>query len=253
VLPWDQEIFQFPVAEYWPGPLREWGQARSLVRQRLAEWAKEQEVELICSRSKADETALGAALQELGFRYVETSLCAALPHLDRNKLPERRITTRTPEPSEHPALLRIAGSAFRHGRYHADFRFPRTLANRRYEWWLGEALQHPTAGTRVYVVGSSPRPLGFLHVEVAGPTADLRLGAVDPDSETGIAGFHLYLGVLHELAALGVGRVVARISAANVSMVNLYSELGFRFAQPESVLHWHREPSRFLRSLDEAV
>ena len=52
-------------------------------------------------------------------------------------------------------------------------------------------------------------------------------------------GFDLYISVLHELKNLGVRRIVTSISAANTAVMNVYSVLGFRFAHPQIIYHWH--------------
>ena len=157
-----------------------------------------------------------------------------------------------PEDSER--LLSIAGSAFDTGRYHADARLPRLLADARYRFWLANALTRPGAGTRVFAIGEPGRPIGFFHVEVNGDAADLRLGAVDARANPGVAGYALYSGVLFALAAAGVRRVEARCAATNTAVVNLYAALGFRFSSPEIVMHWHSPAAtRLLRTAGSAA
>lgn len=245
-LPWDGEIFGFNVGEYRPGPLGALRSTPSLLRARLASWAAEHDVELIVCCTKGDDTPLRVAVSDLGFRFVETSLRATLPRLGAARLPPCRATVRLAEHADHDALEKIAATSFHHGRYHADPWFPRELADRRYLRWLQGALSDPAAGTHVYVVGPCGNAKGFLHTEVADSVADLRLGAVDPDANPGTAGFSLYLGAMHALAAIGVRSVVARVSATNTAVMNLYAALGFRFSDPEVVLHWHRDPSSHL-------
>ena len=240
-LPWDGEIFGFNVGEYRPGPLGALVATSSLLRARIASWAAEHEVELISCCTEGDDTLLRVAMSDLGFRFVDTSLRATLPRLEAARLPPCRATVRLVEHADHDALERIAATSFHHGRYHADPSFPRELANRRYLQWLRGALSDPAAGRHVYVVGPRGKAKGFLHAEVKDSVADLRLGAVDPETNPGTAGFSLYLGTMHALAELGVRSVVARVSATNTAVMNLYAALGFRFSGPEVVLHWHRE------------
>lgn len=242
-LPWDGEIFGFNVGEYRPGPLEALRSTPSLLRARLASWAAEHDVELIACCTEGDDTRLRVAVSDLGFRFVETSLRATLPRLGAGRLPPCRATVRRAEGADHDALEKIAATSFHHGRYHADPWFPRELADRRYLQWLRSALSDPAAGTHVYVVGPRGGVKGFLHAEVKDSVADLRLGAVDPDINPGTAGFSLFLGTMHALAEIGVRSVVARVSATNTAVLNLYAALGFRFSDPEVVLHWHRDQS----------
>ena len=131
------------------------------------------------------------------------------------------------------------GSAFTLGRYHADPRFPRALADRRYRIWVERALTEPHPGTLVLVIGSEGAPGGFLHAEIDKGVADIRLAAVEA-SAAGIAGPELFRGALHEFASRGATQATARISAANSAVLNIYASLGFRFDEPEIVFHWHR-------------
>jgi hypothetical protein len=137
------------------------------------------------------------------------------------------------------ALERIAGTAFRVGRYHADARFPAAMADLRYRQWVRRALTATDSGDRVYVLGSPGQARGFFHVVVAGELADLRLGAVDTSLDAGIAGFSLYAGTLAALKQIGARQAIAKIQAANTAVMNIYSALGFRFSHPEAVFHWH--------------
>jgi hypothetical protein len=246
-LPWDGEIFGFNVGEYRPGPLEALRSTPSLLRARLASWAVEHDVELIACRTEGDDTRLRVAVSDLGFRFVETSLRVTLPRLRAARLPPCRATVRLAEGADHDALEKIAATSFHHGRYHADPWFPRELADRRYLQWLRGALSDPAAGTHVYVVGPRGSAKGFLHVEVEDAVADLRLGAVDPDTNPGTAGFSLYLGTMHALAEMGVRSVVGRVLATNTAVMNLYAALGFHFSDPEVVQHWHRDQSPDLR------
>jgi hypothetical protein len=63
-------------------------------------------------------------------------------------------------------------------------------------------------------------------------------------------GWDLYVSVLHELRRLRVRKLVTSISVANTAILNLYSMLGFRFAHPEAIYHWHaggtpRDPASY--------
>jgi RimJ/RimL family protein N-acetyltransferase len=240
VLPWDAETFGFAVADFRPGPTEALLRDAAAVGRDLAAWADARKVDLIACRVGGDDTAAAAAVQALGFRFVETSLCVTRLRRYAAALPPARIATRAPDPADRDALLHIAETAFHHGRYHADGRFPQELAHKRYRGWLQNALDRPSPGTQVYVIGPPGRPIGFLHVEVSGTDADLRLGGVDPEANPGFAGYQLYLGVLHALEGRGVHRVVAQVSATNVAVMNVYTSLGFLFSTPELVFHWHR-------------
>ena len=253
LLPWDAEVFGFPVADFRPGDPGEMDVHRQAFAQRLARWAGQRQVEIVGCRHLPSDMVLSALLDECGFRFVEVSLRAELAPLSTDRLPAARVTVRLAAGEDRGPLLSIAESAFDSGRYHADPRVPRALANARYRSWLDNALGCPGSGTRVFALGPAGHPTGFFHVEIEAAAADLRLSAVDSAGNPGIAGFALYAGVLQALASQGVQRVSARLSATNTAVVNLYAALGFRFAEPEIVRHWHSATAPHLVPLEPAA
>lgn len=252
LLPWDAEVFGFPVADFRPGDPGDIDAHRPAFARRLAHWAGQRQVELVGCRHSPSDVNLSALLDECRFRFVEVSVRAELAPLRTDRLPAARVTLRLAAPEDRGTLLSIAESAFDSGRYHADPRVPRALANVRYRFWLDNALSRPGPGTRVFALGAAGHPTGFFHVEIEAAAADLRLAAVDPAGNAGIAGFALYAGVLQALASLGVQRVSARLTATNTSVVNLYAALGFRFTEPEVVRHWHSATGPHLVPLEPA-
>src|SRR4030095_7724689 len=104
--------------------------------------------------------------------------------------------------------------------YHADPRFPRALACRRFGAWMERALDEASPRTRVSVVGPAGKPSGFAHTELDGEVGDVRRVAADPEAGA-LAGPALLAGALRDLASRGAGRATARLSAANVAALNL--------------------------------
>jgi hypothetical protein len=155
------------------------------------------------------------------------------------------------EPDDRDDVERIAETAFRFGRYHADPRFPSRLANLRYRRWVHNAFSKPAPESHLYVIGQPGAVSGFFHIVLKDGLADLRLGAVDPAVQSGIAGFNLYVGVLKALKQAGAHRATAKIPAANIAVMNIYASLGFRFSHPEAIFHWHSPNAPNLISLDQ--
>ena len=239
LLRWDSDIFGFAVADYEP-PRSELLPDR--LGENLAAWQEKNAVALVSCRVEAVDSERAETLSTAGFRFVELQLRATLPRLRGATLRAPRVTVRAPVPEDHAPLAEIAGTAFQFGRYHADPRFPRSLADRRYRIWVEGALADRSEETRIFVVGPPGDPVGFLHVAVQKRAADLRLAGVDT-ANAGIAGPELFLGALGQLAAEGVERVTARLSAANTSALNLYSSMSFRFHEPQFVLHRGEPPA----------
>lgn len=236
LLPWDSEIFGFPVASYRLAP--EFSAVRARLAAEFHSWMTRRAVSLCACAIPAADACGKAVLPELGFRFVDVGLEARLPNLQTARLPEQRIGVRLAAPEDGPALEALAARSFQHGRYFADALFPAELAQRRYQRWMAHALASQDC---VYVLGEDSRIDGFLHLVRDGQTADLRLAAVAPEVQTTGLGVYLYVSVFHELKKLGVRRIVTSISAANTAVLNLYATSGFRFSNPEAIYHWHAE------------
>jgi hypothetical protein len=236
LLPWDEAIFGFPVADLRMGPDPPAAKDFPLFREALLSFCRRTKSELISVRVAASDTALSALLLQSGFVYVDFALLATLSKLEPASLRKTGFTLRRAEPADHEAIYQICGNAFHFGRYHTDPHFPRELANRRYVQWLRRALSGSDPDDVVFVLGGPGKVIGFTHVVLHDTNADLRLLAVAPGSSLG---FWLYTETLRAVHALGAKGVSAGISAANVRVMQICSALGFRFSHPEVILHWH--------------
>lgn len=233
VVPWDSEIFGFPVGVYKHGAAPADREAPL-----LASWLDRNRIGLCSCVVPAADRPWRAALPDLGFQFVDLALRMTLNGLRKARLAEPRIVLREAAPGDRKAIEAIAEQAFDHGRYHADPWFPRDLADRRYRHWVASALDGSEID-RIYVTGDAGRVDGFYHVTLEDGVSDLRLAAVAPHLRGTMLGFDLYLAILHTLQQLGARRVVTSISASNTAVMNVYAMLGFHFSEPEAVYHWH--------------
>jgi hypothetical protein len=249
VLPWDEAILGFPVADIRLGPEPPKVDDISLFREALSNYCRRTGSELVSVRVAARQTSSIAVLSRAGFVYVDFGLLATLPTLEPASLLKTRFTVRQAEPADHAAIYQICGNAFDFGRYHTDPHFPCELANRRYLQWIRRALSGSDPGDVVFVLGRPGKVIGFMHVALNESNADLRLGAVAPGSSLG---FWLYNETLRAVHALGAKSVSTGISTANVRVMQIYSALGFRFSRPEVILHWHSPDAAHLVENAEA-
>jgi GNAT superfamily N-acetyltransferase len=241
LLPWDIETFGFPVATYRVGAeeLDEALFEEAMIR--FANWARRNGV-LVCSCViPAKSNFWIGHLAAARFSFVDFGLRPILSNLSHASLPEARFALRLAEPEDWEAVEDIALQSFHDGRYHADPFFPARLADLRYRDWMKRALRDENGINRVYVLGPPATVQGFYHLTVEGTNSDLRLAAVAPSFKGTMLGFDLYVSALQELKKLGVRRIITSISAANTSVMNVYSALGFRFSEPEAIYHWHSE------------
>jgi hypothetical protein len=246
VIPWDSATFGFTVGDY---KLAERGHGTidaDTCCTLLEDWATANNCELISCDVPADHHDRIALLSSLGFVFVDFRLRVTLPQLRMTTLPGGRIPVRPAEQEDGADIERIARTAFHHGRYHADPRFPGVLADLRYQRWITNALTDPGLGEVVYVIGPPGSVRGFYHAVVTNGLAHLRLAAVDADSRGGIVGFNLYVGMLEVLREMGARQATGVISTANVEVMNVFGFLGFRFSHPEAEFHWHARQARHL-------
>ena len=239
-LPWDTDIFGFPVGEYRLGACAVVDRpVAGRIRRAFAAWTAQTGTQLCAASVPTDRAQSALVLYELGFTCVDFNVRVTLPGLDRAKLPQPRSAVRLCEPQDRATVQEIAEHSFRFGRYHADPCFPAALADLRYRRWMENALASDDPAILVYVLGESGAVRGFFHVVVSGHTANLRLAAVEGSLQRTLAGFDLYAATLADLKQRGVREAVSRISASNTGVINVYAMLGFRFGYPEYVLHWH--------------
>jgi RimJ/RimL family protein N-acetyltransferase len=241
LLPWDEEIFGFPVADFQLGPNPPRVQDLPLFVNTLEDYSARTRAKLVSAHTRGDDISAITLLERIGFSLVEFSLVATLSRLESELLPpSSQFAFRKALPEDHVSICQIAGAAFKFGRYHTDPRFPRDLANARYVQWMRNALSGSNPNNVVFVLGQPGEVVGFMDIVIRNGRADLRLGAVDPSKNTGFsgAGFSLYVESVRTVLGLGAKSVTTKIASANTRVMNVFSRLGFRFSKPEAVLHW---------------
>lgn len=176
---------------------------------------------------RVDPLASKQALHEHGFYYCDTLL---EPWCTRDRLlPARLPETALVEAPDAAALLAICHGAFRHGRFHRDFRLARAAADLRYDRWLEELCRERT----VYGLARRGTLVGF----VACANAKLVLHAMSPAARGRGWARAFWTLVCERLFGAGHAEVTSSISAANLAALNLYASLGFRFRNPVDLYH----------------
>ncbi|MDP9100254.1 MAG: GNAT family N-acetyltransferase [Verrucomicrobiota bacterium] len=238
VLSWDSDVFGFLVATYQPGEPSSVFENLRPIHTALQEWAVGNRVELIGCSTSAHEPRWRALLPRLGFVHVDSTLTYTMPKLQRTKFP-RSYAVRLATPADQASVEQIAEQAFNAGRYHADVRFPRTLANLRFRRWLSQAFAEAGPDSRVYVIGESGAARAFTHSTVEGDRAYITIGGALMDLQGHGAGAAIFLGTVEALRDSGIRRAQSKLSASNTPMMNLAAFAGSRFSDPQDVFHWH--------------
>ena len=238
VVPWDTDIFGFPVGTYEPG---ETGAIQGGLRafdERFRIWTSAHRVELVSCSVGADDRAWRALLPALGFTCVEQTLDLAFRVQAYAASPPAR-PVRPATADDHPQIEEIAEHTFRHGRYNADPRFPPALADRRYRHWIHSACASTNPTDRVYVVGKPGNVKGFFQLRLVEDRAEVGIMGVAESAKGSPAALDLMTGMQLDLKALGVRWITAKISAGNTRVINLVSHFGYRFRNAQATFHWH--------------
>ena len=238
VVPWDTDVFGFPVAVYEPGDADALGGSLKAFGERLLGWASEHRVELVSCAVAADDRSWRARLPVLGFTVVEQTLDVRFRVQAYTASPPRR-PVRLATADDHAQIEEIAGHTFRHGRYHADPRFPLALADRRYRHWIRSALTSADPADRVYVVGPPGGVKGFFQLRLVDDRAEVGIIGVTESAKGSSAGLQLMTGAQLELKALGVRWITSKLSAGNTRIMNTVAHLGWRFRNARATFHWH--------------
>jgi hypothetical protein len=246
VIPWDSEIFGFPVGTI--GLPTESGPTlppQDAVAS-LEAWTADTGAVLVDVAVCANQLTWHGWLEEVGFRCIDLALHVSLPSVRRRPKLLRTMEVREAREEDHAAIIKIAGSSFDFGRYHRDPRFPRKLADRRFAVWVEKHLRVPDVGTRFFVSGPEGAPWAFMFCDINNSAVAWNLGGVSRASSNGLLGPMFFAGVLEALEAQGVKSIHSKISAANTSVLNIYSALGFHTASPQFVYHWHSNDAAIL-------
>jgi hypothetical protein len=245
VVPWDTDIFGFPVGTYEPGDARAVHAGREAFGRRFGDWAASRQVELVSGTVAAEERVWRTVLPELGFTCVEQTLDLTFRvQADAAAPPSRPVRLATAD--DHAQIEEIAGRTFRHGRYNADSRFPPALADRRYRHWIRSACTSASPADRVYVVGKPGNVKGFFQLRLAEDRAEVGIMGVAESAKGSPAALDLMTGMHLDLKGLGIRWITAKISAGNTRVINLVSHFGYRFRSAKATFHWHAPDARHL-------
>ncbi|WP_439628045.1 hypothetical protein [Gemmata sp.] len=237
VLPWDAEIFGFPVGDCQLGDAAALLGARAEWLDALRDWAARTGVRLVSFGTGATDRPAIELLTRCGFILVDTSLHGELTGLLARTLPEPRFAFRPAKTVDVAAVERMAAAGFEFGRYHTDPLFPRALADQRYVHWVRNAFANRTADDQLSVLCEGAEVRGFFHFVTRGTRGEVRLLAASPPGKG--YGRDLFANVLRVWQRSGVDAVGSKLSGANPASVNAHAAMGFRFTRASLTYHWH--------------
>jgi GNAT superfamily N-acetyltransferase len=241
LVPWDTEVFGFPVAEIGRLELPDESDARKLL-EALDSWCIEHDVRLMSCRLDHERLRESMALEGVGFRFVET---VYEPRLELDAAidePQREILVEDAGPDDADSIEAIARDAFTTGRFLLDRRLPSVLSGARYAYWVRTSLRTPAHA--VLTARLNGDLIGFFIVERrTDGTVYWHLTAVAPGWQGKGIGGDLWRTMLLRHRAEGASRIETTISGHNLPAMNLYGRLGFAFRSARMTFHWLRDPA----------
>jgi hypothetical protein len=235
LVPWDSETFGIRIADLEIDTSRLCPSTVDLHRA-LDRWTRSHGVQLVGASVPTSALAHIDVLQAVGFRYLDTTLRVTYPRFQSATLAPSVVEFRAGCVSDVPAVLSIAGSAFRHGRYHADPHVNPQRANQRYRDWVNRVV-FSGGPQELYVLAFGDDIRAFSVIEMNETAGHLHLVGVSPEWH----GLNATLATLRLFQARGAAVVHSKISAANTAALNSHARLGAEFHFPTALLHRHTD------------
>jgi len=239
IVPWDTEIFQYPVAQIDRINISDQKLFAKEYR-RFESWRDANNLGLISCRLGHNQLRETMLLEENEFRFIEMVLHPKLESLDELDIPHQCLEVIPADQHDLCAIRIIAESAFNNERFHVDPRLDPHCANLRYGRWISNSLEHPRQ--RLLKIIDDGKLVGFFIVELKEDRSVYwHLTAVSPQYQGKGYGRMTWLAMLQYHQQNGQTSVSTTISARNTVVLNLYSSLDFRFLPPEMTFHWVRK------------
>ena len=143
LVPWDSATFGFPVAQVDRIDLGEAPAAAAAMLQAFEAWCADHDVHLVSCRLDHLQLRESMALEDLGFRFVETVYTPRLASFDRIEAPRHELHVDDATTADIDALAEIGYEAFTTGRFLLDGRLPPELSRRRYATWVRTSFDQP--------------------------------------------------------------------------------------------------------------
>ncbi|TGY90298.1 hypothetical protein E5163_04010 [Marinicauda algicola] len=196
-------------------------------------------IDLAVARVDADRQAAAGRLQGSGWHYVETAMDFALRRLAKwtpDRSVDRPLALQEATAGDQAKLEAICDTVFNHGRFFEDPRIERDRARARQRGWVRGAIE--AAMPVVVHKDASGDILCFMVYESTGPDeVSLQLGG--SAQGYGFLTAIFIANLLKDLKEQGVKRVTARVSAANIGIINCYTTLDFSLTRTLVGFHKH--------------
>ena len=176
---------------------------------------------------KLDPLSNKALAQKFGFYYCDTLMVPECKSEFLQVFNDEKLTFDLE--TDIKEILPISNGAYSHGRFHRDFNISKNNADERYNQWL---LDIHSKGS-IFALRYEEKLAGFIAVH----QNELQLHAIHESYRgKGYAKFW-WFQVCQFLYAQGNQSLKSSVSASNLAVVNLYSNLGFKFVSTKDIYH----------------
>ncbi|MHA2610389.1 MAG: hypothetical protein V2G48_00795 [bacterium JZ-2024 1] len=252
-LTWDSEILGVPCARitdcYAPEPYSVGFPLTRELLKTMKAWAREENISFIDVRVDTRNMVWVHALEEAGFRTMETAVLYAFVkgYGELFPRPEPTCTVRLATAEDLDFLKRVAGALFTWDRFHRDPKIPPESASALYQNWV-ENIVNGTHGA-VFIVEADGKKLGFhtasldeefnqfSHMKVA----QMELIAIIPHPRVS----HVWENLIYEMISRGLEYGVSvgesRTQLFNLSAMWRLMRTPPHFLRTELTLHYWNE------------
>ena len=236
IVPWDTEIFGFPVAQVKSWSIQDMSDLDGLVNS-LYRTLKNEGVRVVTAKldNVEDTFLLLNNLLKKGFDFIETTI-EPYAKLVQVKEYDKPVPLKRATLDDKEAIKNLAREAFAKDRFHVDSRFPRDKADYRFHYWVENSFKH---NELIYVLRSSTGDIQgfFISKEIDKNEIYLSLAGVRKDLQGRGYGYKLYAAMMSHFKSKGYKLASSTISLYNQDVFRLYSGLGFHFRNPKITLH----------------
>jgi GNAT superfamily N-acetyltransferase len=235
LVPWDSEIFGFPVAQITRFELEEVADPQH-VFDAFEDWCIEHDVRLVSCRLDHMRLRESMAIEERGFRFIETVFGPRFDKFGAIARPMHELQVSEATSVDIPKIEDIAYTVFATGRFLLDDRLAPELSRGRYANWVRSSFGSPSE--TVLKAEADGDLVGFFIVEHRrDQSVYWHLTAVAPEWQGKGMGLSLWQTMLLRHRAEGATFVETTISGHNLPIMNLYARLGFSFASGQMTFH----------------
>ena len=239
LVPWDSEIFGFPVAQISRVELDQ-GAQHAEILDAFEAWCDGRDVRLVSCRLDHIQLRESMALEDRGFRFVEMVYGPRFDAFEAIAAPQYVLQVAEATQADMAVIEEVAHASFTTGRFLLDWRLPPELSKRRYSTWVRTSFESPRQ--TVLKAEADGELVGFFVVERR-PDQSVywHLTAIAPKWQGKGMGMSLWRTMLLRHRAEGSSFVETTISGHNLPIINLYARLGFSFASAQMTFHWLRD------------